>query len=219
MEWQIEKHMASTRDKVLKYLLDKQRCSINDIAEHVEINPISVRHHISNMEADGLVASEDEKRGVGRPTRIYSLTDKGMEQFPSRYLSLSVNLINQLKEVLSEEAIKKLFEEIGTGLANDDLGTLNLDDIDIKERLELIEKFLEKQGFSVKISEEDGNYRIYETSCPYIHVGKEHREICIVDETLISALLEQPVKKTECILDGDPHCSYLVQVDVKESEL
>ncbi len=210
--------MATTREKVMRFLLEKQRCTINEIAERVEINPISVRHHISKLETDALVAYEDEKRGVGRPTRVYFLTNKGMELFPSRYLSLSVSLIDQLKEVLSQEAINKFFEEIGTNLASNDLKNINLEEIDIKKRLELIEEFLEKQGFTVKISEEGNNYRIYETSCPYIHVGKEHREICIVDETLISALLEHPVKKTECILDGDPHCSYLVQIDEEKSD-
>ena len=211
--------MATTREKVMKYLLEKQRCTINDLAELVEINPISVRHHISKLEADGLIESEDEKRGVGRPTRVYFLSVKGMEQFPSRYLSLSVNLISQLKEVLSEEAIKKLFEEIGTDLAISDLGDIDLKKTDIPKRLELIEEFLENQGFTVKISEKDGNYHIYETSCPYLHVGKEHREICIVDETLISTLLDCPVQKIECILDGDPHCSYLVQIDDEKSKL
>jgi DeoR family suf operon transcriptional repressor len=207
--------MASTREKVLKYLLDKQRCTVNELAEAVGINPISVRHHISKLEVAGLVDSDEENIGVGRPRRVYFLTNEGMEKFPSRYLSLSVSLIEQLKEVLSEDAIKKLFEEIGANIATSDLGTLDLGNIDLEQRLILIEEFLVKQGFTVKIKEEDGNYRIYETSCPYIHVGKEHPEICIVDETLISVLLEQPVEKTECVLDGDPHCSYLVQVKEK----
>lgn len=209
--------MASTREKVLKILLDNQSSTINEIAEQVGLTPISIRHHISNLEKEDLIDSEDEKRGVGRPRRSYFLTEKGMEKFPSRYLSLSVNLINQLKDVLSEDAIRKLFEEIGVGLATNDIDAIDLKDVGFLKRLELIEKFLEKQGFTVKINEKDGQYHIYETSCPYIHVGKEHREICIVDETLISTLLDEPVTKTECILDGDPHCAY--KVDIKKEKV
>jgi predicted ArsR family transcriptional regulator len=53
----------STRQKVLQTLLKKHRCSIVELADAVEINPISVRHHISKLQADGLVASEEERHG------------------------------------------------------------------------------------------------------------------------------------------------------------
>ena len=72
--------MSTTRDLVLKTLLTRQRCTINDLAEAVGINPISVRHHVTKLEAGGLVVSEEERHGVGRPRRLYFLTEKGMER-------------------------------------------------------------------------------------------------------------------------------------------
>jgi DeoR family suf operon transcriptional repressor len=74
--------MSTTRDLVLKTLLTRQRCTVNELAEAVGINPISVRHHVTRLEADGLVTSEEVRHGVGRPRRLYFLTENGMEQFP-----------------------------------------------------------------------------------------------------------------------------------------
>ena len=85
----------STRERVLETLLSKKRCTINELAEAVDINPISVRHHITRLEADGLVNSAEERHGVGRPRRIYFLTESGMEQFPTRYLRLTMRLLEQ----------------------------------------------------------------------------------------------------------------------------
>jgi len=72
-----EEQAKSTRQRVLQTLLSRQRCTINELAEAVDINPISVRHHITKLEAEGLVTSEEERHGVGRPRRLYFLTEEG----------------------------------------------------------------------------------------------------------------------------------------------
>jgi DNA-binding MarR family transcriptional regulator len=100
--------MTSTRDRVLNTLLTRPRCTINDLAESVGINPISVRHHISKLEAEGLVDSDEELHGVGRPRRVYFLTESGLERFPTRYMQLTIRLLEKLKETLPEQAIKQL---------------------------------------------------------------------------------------------------------------
>jgi DeoR family transcriptional regulator, suf operon transcriptional repressor len=63
--------MNSTRDRILQTLLNRPRSSINELAQAVDINAISVRHHLTNMQADGLVAAEEERHGVGRPRLVY----------------------------------------------------------------------------------------------------------------------------------------------------
>ena len=83
----------NTRERVLRTLLARERCTINELAEAVEINPISVRHHIVKLEAEGLVTSEEERHGVGRPRRLYFLTEGGHEQFPTRYIRLTMRLL------------------------------------------------------------------------------------------------------------------------------
>ena len=64
----------NTRERVMHTMLVRERCTINELAEAVDINPISVRHHIAKLEAESLVRSEEERHGVGRPRRMYFLT-------------------------------------------------------------------------------------------------------------------------------------------------
>ena len=66
--------MSSTRDRILQTLLRQPRRTINDLAEAVGINPISVRHHLTSLQVEGLVTSEEERHGVGRPRLLYALT-------------------------------------------------------------------------------------------------------------------------------------------------
>jgi len=202
--------MSNTREKVLETLLARQRCTINDLADTVGINPISVRHHINKLEAAGLVASEEERHGVGRPRLVYFLTEKGIEQFPSRYLTLTVRLLEQLKENMPESMVGKLFTQMADDLAADYASELALGELPIEERLNLVKDLLSTEGFTMEWELKEDGYHIREISCPYYHIGQSHPEVCTVDETLISNMLSVPIEKVKCILDGDSHCTYIV---------
>ena len=200
----------STRQKVLQTLLKKHRCSIVELADAVEINPISVRHHISKLQADGLVASEEERHGVGRPRQVFFLTEAGMEEFPTRYLRLTIRLLEQLKENLPQQMVDKLFSQMAADLVQEYAQTANQEDMSIEERLEFVNDLLQDEGFDLEWEKRDDQYFIREVSCPYLHVGQSHPEICVIDQTLISTVLELPTEKVKCILDGDNHCTYVV---------
>lgn len=202
---------TNTRSRVLRSLLLNQKRTVNELAESVDINPISVRHHVNKLEAEGLITSEEERHGVGRPRLVYSLTNQGMEQFPQRYLQLTLRLLEQLKSNLSEEVLGGLFKEVAGGIANDLTSNINLDDLELRERLELLEKALTAEGFMVNLEEDEGNLYIVEASCPYHHVGEDYPEICVVDQELIAHFASTTPKRVECILDGDKQCKYLIK--------
>lgn len=211
--------MKSTRERILETLLEQRRCTINELAEAVGINPISVRHHIIKLEAEQFVASEEERQGVGRPPRVYFLTEAGLEQFPTRYLRLTNRLLEQVKESLPEPTVKELFRQIAQEMAASYAEEVDLDEIPMEERLALLKEFLVREGFKVEWEREGESYLIHEISCPYYQVGQMHPEVCTVDETLISNLLSVPAERVRCVLHGDDHCTYMVSnIPVKESQ-
>lgn len=201
--------MKSTRDRILHTLLKKPGATIKDLAKAVDINPISVRHHLTNLQVEGLVSAQEKRHGVGRPRLMYSLTEHGMEQFPTRYLRLTSRLLDQLKSSLPEPMVSKLFAEMATSLADD--YAEQMQGLSMEERLELICELLAEEGFTVEWEKIEGQYRIHEITCPYLQIGQEHPEVCTVDQTLISKMLAVPAEKVQCILDGSAHCTYVVQ--------
>lgn len=202
--------MSSTRDNVLRTLLTRQRCTINELAEAVGINPISVRHHVTKLEAEGFVTSEEERHGVGRPRRVYFLTEEGMEQFPTRYLRLTVRLLEQLKETLPGHMVDTLFAQVADDLVKEYTSNLQLDGISMEERLDIVQDLLKGEGFTMEWDLQEDGYHIREVNCPYYHVGQNHPEVCALDQTLISNMLDVTVEKVNCILDGDSYCTYIV---------
>lgn len=201
-------HMKSTKDKILQTLLRKPKITINDIAEAVEINPISVRHHLSNLEKEGLIAADEERHGVGRPRLVYSLTEDGMERFPTKYLRLTTRLLTQMKESMPAPVVAKLFNQIAEDLANE--YSSQIKGMSMEERLEFMKTMLAQEGFTVEWEKKESEYQIHEISCPYYQIGVAHPEVCTVDQILISKMLALPASKVQCILDGSAHCTYVV---------
>jgi predicted ArsR family transcriptional regulator len=204
----VNEHSKSTRERVLHTLLTHQRCTINQLAEVVEINPISVRHHINRLLAEGLIDSVEERHGVGRPRRYYFLSAAGREHFPTHYLRLMLRLLEQLKGNLPPQLVNSLFSQMAADLAASYQS--ELEHMTIEERLDLVKQLLAAEGFSVEWQREGDQYHIHETMCPYFHIGQNHPEVCAVDQTLISTVLAVPAEKVKCMLHGDARCSYLI---------
>lgn len=203
--------MKTTRDRILQTLLRQPRTTINGLASAVGINPISVRHHLTNLQVEGLVGTEEERHGVGRPRLVYFLTEAGMERFPTRYLRLTTRLLAQMKESMPEPVVRKLFTEMADGLAEEYAAQMK--GLNMEERLNLAKSLLTEEGFTIEWEKTGGQYQIHEITCPYLQIGQSHPEVCTVDQILISKILAVPAEKVQCVLQGDAFCTYVVQAE------
>ena len=203
--------MKSTRDRILQTLLRQPRTTINQLAVAVGINPISLRHHLTNLQVEGLVNAEEERHGVGRPRLVYFLTETGMERFPTRYLRLTTRLLAQMKESMPAPMVSQLFSEMADGLAQEYASQMK--GLDMEERLDLAKSLLTEEGFTIEWEKKGRQYQIHEISCPYLQIGQSHPEVCTVDQTLISKMLAVPAERVQCVLQGGTFCTYVVQAD------
>jgi DeoR family suf operon transcriptional repressor len=200
--------MKSTRDQILQTLLTYPRSTINELAQAVGINSISVRHHLTSLQADGLVTTEEERHGVGRPRMVYILTESGVERFPTHYLRFTNRLIDLIKSKLPEETTTMLFSQMGLNLAAS--YSQHAKSLPVEQRLEIVKEALTKEGFIVDWEKKDDQYLIHEISCPYYHIGQSHPEVCIMDQTLIANILAIPVERVRCLLDGNTQCTFVL---------
>lgn len=200
--------MKSTRDRILQTLLSQPRSTIQELADAVGINTISVRHHLNSLKADNLVTEEEVRHGVGRPRLVYLLSEEGLERFPTRYLRLTNRILTQLKDTLPEAAFKSIFTDMAAGLAAE--YAQKAEKLSVEEKLNMLQDVLGEEGFSLEWFRNGDEYTIREISCPYLHIGQAHPEVCLVDQALISAVMSVPVEKIQCVLSGDGHCSFSV---------
>ena len=99
----------STRMEVLELLRRKGRCSAETIASDLGVTPNAVRQHLTNLERDGLVVSHPERSGRGRPSLLFSLTERADSVFPKRYGQLATMVLQEVQEMGGPEALDEVF--------------------------------------------------------------------------------------------------------------
>ncbi|MHB8807886.1 MAG: helix-turn-helix transcriptional regulator [Anaerolineaceae bacterium] len=202
--------MKTTREKVLMTIKLHPKSTIIEIADQVDINAISVRHHLTNLQAEGLIMAEEERHGIGRPRLVYSLTDRGMENFPSRYFHLVNSLMDQIKETLPEKDVNSIFHNMAEKLTSDYEPMLAK--MSMEERLELLKTILNNEGFDVEWEQQGQQCCIKEISCPYFKIGDNHPEVCLFDKSIISNILDIPINKISHQDREEDLCTYTIDL-------
>jgi DeoR family suf operon transcriptional repressor len=200
--------MSSTRDAILSTLKAASSATLADLAAAVGVTTVSVRHHLSGLQADGLVVAEEARHGVGRPHLVYSLSEAGLERFPARYVRFSGRLLDELKSTMTGPEIEGMFTRIAESIVADHAHRLV--GKSLEEKMALVVELLGEEGFMAAWTGAGGTYQLTEYNCPYLHIGQKHPEVCRIDHTLISQALAVPVERSACLLEGDEHCTFTI---------
>ncbi len=203
--------MKSTRELILQTLSAKYRCTISELAEEVGINPISVRHHIAKLEGENFVSSEEERRGVGRPRRVYFLTSKGLEKFSSPYIQMTNHLLKQIKTCLDDRETDPFFIQICKDIVYEHVTSQALDQMSLEERLNQLREILATEGICISWKDKGDYIQLSIDQCPYDPIAQKHHEICTIDFSIIAETLRIAPQFIQYISESKNPCRYLIR--------
>ena len=203
--------MQSTRQEILSILREEKQATVEDLAQRLELTPMTIRHHLNVLQAQNLVTASKVRRSkkVGRPRLIYTLTDAADDLFPSGYGELARRLVSEVKETMGEEETRALFRRIAADLAAE--APPPGKDQSFEDRLDQVSEFLEEQGFLSRWEKTDEGYVLTNVNCPYRRVSREHSEVCILDTELLERLLDVEPQRRESMRAGGTACSFLLK--------
>jgi len=161
-----------------------------------------------------LLHTRSVRRKVGRPYYVYSLSDKGHELFPQRYVRLSSMLLDELKSRFPSEVVSDMFNEVVDRLAAKHEGSLA--GLSFEQRLDYLIEMLATEGFLAVWEPADDGYLISEYSCPYYSVGQKHSEVCSFDKHLMQVVLATEIVQNSCMLNGDISCDFTITSPVND---
>lgn len=196
------------RRTILEILKREESATVNDLAESLEMAPVSVRHHLDLLISDGLVATPRVQRnaGAGRPQQIYALTPEADAYFPNRYRELANDALAALKQTLPPDALLTTMRDFAHRTAlriSPDLNTLPS-----AQRLVITISLLNDLGYMAGYETGDGNVVLHTCNCPYGDLAGEHQELCHMDLSLVGELTGLEAERIHHIASGDGRCSY-----------
>lgn len=211
--------MQSTRQQILEYLQRHGRGTVKELGALLGLTSTGIRQHLTVMERDGLVEAREERGRVGRPTLVYSLTDKADGLFPKTYDSLATVLIEELRESEGNERVHGLLQNVARKLAAPHVQRVQAKTL--RERVKETASIMEDQGCVADWHEgDDGDFYIDEYTCPFPKIAEVDRAVCALHVEFVRTLTGSDTRLTRSLMRGERACTYRVRsVSIAEEDL
>jgi predicted ArsR family transcriptional regulator len=219
--------VQAVRKRILEILKRRSSATVNELAQELDMAPVSVRYHLDILQGDNLIQVDRVRRegNVGRPQQVYSLTPEASELFPTNFPALTSGLIRELKKALPQAQVDNIFCTLAKEFAQE-LQVEPTADMDLEERLELVTHFLSERGYFARWERDEHldkevrnpGYLLHTYNCPYACVSSEHRELCLMDQEMVNELMGQPCRRVDSLAEDGQCCSYQVAENVQAAE-
>jgi DeoR family transcriptional regulator, suf operon transcriptional repressor len=197
------------RAAVLTQLKRSQPLTARELAVRLGVSLNAARHHLKELEVEGLISYQREHRGVGAPVFAYRLSRAGEELFPRRYCEALTAMLDTVVEREGRGAAVTLLESYFRLLAGRIRG--QLEGVPPAERLHVVARALSEEGYMAEATRGDGAAVLTEHNCAIPAVAGRFPEICAAEARFLADVLNAEVERTGHILKGSPACEYQVR--------
>ena len=200
-------------DRILLQLKTKGPQPAAQIARRFGVTTMAVRQHLYTLRDGGLVTYEDEHRKVGRPARIWRITEKAQARFPDSHAELTVEMIAMIRAIFGERGMERLMTE-RTRVQMKAYGErLRAAGKSLEARVNALAKIRAEQGYMAEVARQrDGSLLLIENHCPICAAATACQGLCREELNLFSAALGEgvSVERTDHILAGARRCAYRI---------
>jgi predicted ArsR family transcriptional regulator len=206
----MNRRAGSSKDEILKLLRQCGGMTASDLAREIGITSVAVRQHLDVLAASGLVAAATERRPIGRPRRVYSLTERADDLFPKAYHALANVILEQLQEREGAGGVLELFDGRRRWLERQYRPAV--DGKGLEERVAAVAQIQEENGYMAEWEKrEDGSFVLSEHNCPICKVACNFPQACQKEMELLANLLDADITREQHMLRGDRMCSYVIR--------
>jgi len=166
----LEMLLGETKMKIVN-ILKRSPASAQSLARELSIQVTAVRKHLDTLSAMGLVEAFFKREGVGRPKKLYRLTESGMRLVSKTAYDLVLEkTVELLIKELGEESVARLFSSVANELAALPRGTHTMDLADAK-------LVLDSFGFETVIIKAGKHVDVLSYNCPLKAVALRHQKL------------------------------------------
>jgi len=193
----------------LQHLQRNGRATVKELGQLLGLTSTGIRQHLTVLERDGLVLAHEERGGVGRPTLVYSLTDKAEALFPRSYDELANNLLEEIRASEGRERMYQILHRVAERMA--DAYWERVQGKDTAERVKETAAIMQDQGCLVDWTENDGEFLLNEYTCPFPKVAKQDSSVCALHVDFVRRLTGADTRLAQSLLRGQRACTYRIR--------
>jgi predicted ArsR family transcriptional regulator len=207
----MENGMGASAERILHEIKTRGPARTADLAGWLGMTAQGARQQLERLAGDALVEARNEKRGVGRPHRVWSLTELGDARFPDTHSQLTLDLIAVVRREFGEEGLDRLI----AGREQDALRAYvtRLAGADtLTERVARLAEIRREEGYMAEVVADEGGFLLVENHCPICAAAAFCQGFCRSElDTFRRALGPGcTIKRTDHILAGARRCAYRI---------
>jgi DeoR family suf operon transcriptional repressor len=217
--------VGETKERILQLLLGGSK-SAGQVAENLKIQKSAARVHLETLQSLGAVRSKFKIEKMGRPKKVYELTEKGRELFPRKY-DLFLNLIlNKISDKKGETEAREIIESIAEDIASAIRANIekNNPTHGLEQSLKVINDASNQLGFAscVGRDEKDSSFYVQSKNCILHRVASTNQDmICHgLHDKIISKSLDGHtdirIELNECMALGNEYCRHIIRSRVQK---
>jgi predicted ArsR family transcriptional regulator len=201
---------ARARDKVLFYLKTKGPQTAAQLAKRLGVTPMAVRQHLYALEHDALVGFTDERKHVGRPSRVWCLTPQSAAMFPDNHSELAVGIISAVRAAFGDNGLARLVSERTRAQLvryRERIGA----QLPLEKKVAALAVLRRDEGYMAEWRKDEQGLWLIENNCPICAAANECQGLCDGELDLFKALLgEVEIVREEHMIAGARRCAYRI---------
>ena len=201
--------MQTTRQQILEHLQRHGRATVKELGQLLRLTSTGIRQHLTVLERDGLVLTSEERGRVGRPTLVYTLTEKAETLFPKGYDELAIALLEEIRAEEGSERLYQLLHRVAQRLAESFWERVQ--GKSLAQRVEETALILQEQGCLVDWEQRDGEFFLHEFTCPLSKIAKQDSSVCTLHLELVRLLTGADTRLVRSLLRGERSCTYRIR--------
>src|SRR6266576_2957254 len=170
------------RAEILLALKRTQPLTAKQLAHQLGVSVNAIRHHLKELEAEDL--------------------------FPRAYEETLTQLLQRVVEQGGRQAAVGLFEDHYRDLTHQ--LQAKLAGAAASERLDLVTRLMNEQGYMAEWQEAAGTFRLSEHNCAIRAVAERFPEVCAAEEQFLRDVLGAAVERRAHIASGCNACEYAI---------
>jgi predicted ArsR family transcriptional regulator len=184
----------------------KGAVTISDLVAEMGVTATAVRQRLARLTAEGLIRRETERKARGRPNHRYLLTDKGEEDTGANFNDLAVVLWEEIKSVDDPAVRRGLLKRIADRFVAKYRNAI--DGPTLAERMASMARLMGERDISFEVNTTGKLPVLSALACPYPELAKLDRGVCTMEKLMLSEVLGENVRLSECRLDGASCCTF-----------
>lgn len=200
------------RERILLLLKTGGPQDAAQLANRLDVTAMAVRQHLYKLQGQGLVEYRDEKRKVGRPARLWQLTNATTRVFPDAHGELAAGLLEAARKLHGSQGVQQLLAERARRLHGEYAGRL-AQHRTLAAKVAELARIRSEEGYLAEHRKlPDGTLELAENHCPICTAARSGEELCVGELELFRRLLPgAEIARTEHITAGGRRCLYHIK--------